>query len=146
MSESISMRPVELPVDEFLAANDPDGSLAAIDAVITSALPDGTRVLWQGVFWGGTDQSIIGYGSTSQPRPRGKSVDWFLVGLARQKNYISLYVNAVDDGVSLVGRYAERLGKVKSGSANLTFASVDAIDLDVLGELVRHASRVMAYT
>ncbi len=146
MADSSSVQPVSTPVEEFLASSDPDGSLTAIDAVIAAALPNGTRVLWQGVFWGGTDQTIIGYGHTSQPRPRGKTVEWFLIGLARQKNYLSLYVNAADGDVRLSQLYGPRLGKVKAGPANITFASADVIDLAVLDELVRHAGRVMEYT
>jgi hypothetical protein len=131
-------------VDAFIADNDPDGSLARLDAVIAAALPRASRVLWQGVLWGGTDQSIIGYGTFDQPRPRGKSVEWFLVGLARQKNYLSLYVNAAQDGAYLSKVYGPRLGKTKVGSASISFSSADAIDLEVLAEMVRHAARVTA--
>ncbi|WP_454084290.1 DUF1801 domain-containing protein [Georgenia sp. Marseille-Q6866] len=142
---SQSMRPTDVSVDEFIAANDPDGSLATLDGVITAALPGATRVLWQGVMWGGTDQSIIGYGATVQPRPRGADVEWFLVGLARQSTYLSLYVNAAEDGQYLAKPYGKRLGRTKVGSASISFASADAIDLAVLDEMVRHAGRVMEW-
>lgn len=46
------------------------------------------------MFWGGTDQSIMGYGATVQPRRRGADAERFLVGLARQEEYLSRYVNA----------------------------------------------------
>src|SRR5690606_4274767 len=140
------MRPSDTSVDEFIAGNDPDGSLATLDGVIAGALPGATRVLWQGVFWGGTAQSIIGYGATVQPRPRGSSVEWFLVGLARQQNYLSLYVNAADDGAYLSRIYGKRLGRTKVGSASISFASADVIDLDVLDELVRHAGRISEWS
>lgn len=135
-----------MSVDEFIATNDPDGSLARLDAVISAALPGASRVLWQGLFWGGTGQSIVGYGATEQPRPRGKLVEWFLVGLARQKNYLSLYVNAVEDGVYLSRSYGPRLGKTKVGSASISFTSADAIDLGVLDDLVQHAGRLTTWT
>lgn len=146
MTDSPSMRPTDQSVDEFIAANDPDGSLAALDRVITAALPGASRVLWQGVFWGGTDQSIIGYGATVQSRPRGRSVEWFLVGLARQQNYLSLYVNAAEDGAYLSKTYGKRLGRTKVGAASISFASADVIDLDVLDELVRHAGRISEWS
>ena len=142
MAQSSSVGPTSVPVDGFIAANDPDGSLAILDQVITEALPGAARVLWQGVFWGGTDQSIIGYGSITQPRPRGRSVDWFLVGLARQKNYLSLYVNAADGGTYLSKLYGSRLGTTKIGSASISFKSVQDIDFAVLAEMLGHASRV----
>jgi Domain of unknown function (DU1801) len=142
MTPSTSVGPTSKPVDAFIDANDPDGSLVILDKAITEALPGFARVLWQGVFWGGTDQSIIGYGTITQPRPRGRSVDWFLVGLARQKNYLSLYVNAADGGTYLSQLYGPRLGTTKIGSASISFKSVQDIDLAVLAEMLRHASRV----
>jgi len=143
---SQSMRPTDTSVDAFIAANDPDGSLATLDGVITAALPGATRVLWQGVFWGGTDQSIIGYGATVQPRPRGAGVEWFLVGLARQKNHLSLYVNAAEGREYLAKVYGPRLGRTKVGSASISFASADVVDLDVLDEMVRHAGRLVEWS
>lgn len=139
------MGPTDDSVDDFIAANDADGSLARLDGVITAALPGAARVLWRGVFWGGTQQSIIGYGNIEQPRPKGPPVAWFLVGLARQKNHVSLYVNAAQDRTYLSQLYARRLGKVKLGSASLAFASADALELDVLDEMVRHAGRLMPW-
>ena len=142
MGEGSSIGPTSRSVDAFIAANDPDGSLARLDAVITASLPGAARVLWQGVLWGGTEQSIIGYGTISQPRPKGRTVEWFLVGLARQKNYVSVYVNAAEDGAYLSKAYGPRLGRAKTGSASISFASADAIDLELLAELVRHAGRL----
>lgn len=146
MSDSPGMRPTPIPVDEFIAANDPDGSLARLDGVVSAALPGASRVLWQGVFWGGTHQSIIGYGATVQPRPRGRTVEWFLIGLARQKNHLSLYVNAAVDGAYLSKVYGPRLGRAKVGAASITFPSADALDLGVLDEMVRHAGRVAEWS
>jgi hypothetical protein len=94
--------------------------------------------VWQGKMWGGTDQTIIGYGDMQYGRP-GKTVEWFYVGLALQKNYISLYVNAVADNQYLGQKYAKRLGRVKVGSASISFRSVDDIELDVLRELLERA-------
>jgi hypothetical protein len=140
-----SVGPTSLSVDEFIEGNDPDGSLARLDAVITAALPGASRVLWQGVFWGGTEQSIIGYGTIEQPRPKGRTVEWFLAGLARQKHYLSLYVNAAEDGAYLSKAYGPRLGRCKVGSASISFDAADAIDLEVLEEMVRHAGRLMPH-
>ena len=62
------------------------------------------------------------------------------VGLARQKDHISLYVNAVADGRYLVQAYVDRLGKAKVGSANVSFKRLADIDEDALLELVRRAA------
>ncbi len=142
------MRPTSESVDAFIAEDAVtagDDSLAVIDGVITGELPGISRTLWRGVFWGGTDQAIVGYGRIEQPRPRGESVEWFLLGLARQKRHVSLYVNAAEGREYLTKQYAPRLGKAKAGAAALTFATAADLDLAVLAELAEHAGRVQPF-
>lgn len=133
----------------------PDGYLAtfegeqretmeALDRLVTEALPGRRRTLWTGVFWGGTEQTILGYGDLVQPRPKGPAVEWFIVGLARQKRHYSLYVNVADEGQYLGRRYAERLGKVKIGASSIGFSRLEDVDLDVLRELLEQANRLAA--
>jgi hypothetical protein len=120
----------------------PDGvrdDVATLDATIARAMPGEERVLWEGRFWGGSDQRIIGYGAYTYLGRSGASGEWFVVGLAVQKNYLSLYVNAAEDGTYLGKLYAPRLGKVKAGSANLQFKRASDIDRGVLGEMVTRA-------
>lgn len=126
------MHKTDESVDAFLDAieGEQGDSMRTLDARISTALPDLSRVLWRGVFWGGTEQAIIGYGDLHQPRPKGPAVEWFLIGLAQQKNHISVYVNAADAGGYLGAQYAPRLGKVKAGAASLAFRSVNDLDLD----------------
>jgi hypothetical protein len=98
-----------------------------------------SRTLWGGTFWGGTEQSIIGYGDYTYQRSDKKTVDWFIVGLAAQKNYNSIYVNAADKDGYLILRYADRLGNVKVRGAVITFKKADDLDLKVLEEVVTMA-------
>ena len=111
----------------------------SISARNGSAMPGRCRDLWQGTFWGGTDQTIIGYGRILQPRPRGDDVEWFLVGLARQKRNYSLYVNATSGDGYLAHDYADRLRKVKLGAASIGFTKLSNVDTDVLHELLAAA-------
>jgi hypothetical protein len=94
--------------------------------------------------WGGTDQRIIGYGSHQYVNRSGTHVDWYVIGLAAQKNYLSLYVNAADADGYILGRYADKLGKVKIGSANATFKRASDIDLAALRRMVAEARAGMA--
>ena len=110
-----------------------------LDRLISGIMKGRARVLWEGVFWGGTRQAIIGYGDLSMPRPRGKTVDWFMVGLALQKRHISLYVNAVEDGRYIGAKYRAQLGKVKVGAASISFARLDDVNLDALRDVLRAA-------
>ena len=67
-----------------------------------------------------------------------------MVGLAAQKAYLSLYVNAAEDGEYLVKRWADRLGAVKAGSANVTFRRLSDVDLGALLALVARARELTA--
>jgi len=134
--------------DEYVASL-PDGvreDLGAIDAVIADAMAGEERVLWEGVFWGGSNQHIIGYGSYRYQGRSGAEGEWFKVGLAAQKNYLSVYVNAADDGQSLAKTWAPKLGKVKAGSANLQFKRAADVDLEVLRQMVTRARELITST
>lgn len=102
------------------------------------------RFMWEGRFWGGSDQSIIGYGEFSYTNSSGREVRWFAVGLAAQKQYISVYVNAVEDGAYLLRQYDGRLGKVKIGSASLSFRSLDDLEIETFEELIIRARDLIA--
>lgn len=133
------------PPDDFIATL-PDAvrdDIAMLDAQIARIFEGHERVLWEGVFWGGTTQHIIGYGSYHYRGRSGAEGEWFVVGLAAQKAHLSLYVNAVEDGQNLPKRYAERLGKVKVGSGNVAFKRLADLDLPVALEMVERARDLM---
>ena len=146
------MERVDTDPDDFLEAFADESvrtTMQRLDQIIRAALPGRNRTLWEGVFWGGTDQSILGYGDIVQPRPKGETVEWFLVGLARQKDSYSLYVNAVEDGAYIGQGYADRLraagvakSRVKIGSASIGFGSLDDVDVEVLAELLGRADEL----
>jgi hypothetical protein len=124
----------------------PDGvreDIATLDRVIADAMAGDERVLWEGTFWGGSSQAIIGYGAYRYTGRSGATGEWFKVGLAAQKNYLSLYVNAAEDGQNLAKAWAPRLGKVKAGSANLQFKRAADVDLEVLRTLVERARELI---
>jgi hypothetical protein len=130
--------------DAFIASlPDPQrDDVASLDRVIAEEMAGLDRVLWEGVFWGGSDQRIIGYGADRYTNRSGKAVDWFLVGLAQQKDHLTVYVNAVEDGAYLIKSYADRLGRVKVGSAAVTFRRASDLDLEVLRELLRRVRSI----
>lgn len=117
-------------------------TLATLDEKLSATMPDRRRVLYEGTFWGGSEQTIIGYGHLVQSRPKGDDVHWFLVGLARQKSHYSVYVNAVLDGKYLGQHHAGRLGRVKLGSASIGFKSIDDLELQPFLEMIRQADQI----
>jgi hypothetical protein len=128
-------------VDDFIAYL-PDGvrdDIAMLDAQLSRVFEGHERVLWEGPMWGGTEQRIIGYGAYDYKGRSGAEGEWFIVGLAAQKAHLSLYVSGAEDGQPLAKRYADRLGKVKVGSANVTFKRPTDLHLPAVIEMVERA-------
>lgn len=107
-----------------------------LDKVISEIMVGHSRVLWEGALWGGTQQEIIGYGDYTINLSRGKKSEWFMVGLAIQKNYVSIYVNAVEDRQYIAEKYRSKLGKVKVGKSSISFKHLDDLDIDTLKKVV----------
>ena len=131
--------------DDFLAGLDDAcrEDMMKLDQRIVAAMPGATRTLWEGKFWGGSDQTIIGYGDYSYTRSDKKVVHWFINGLALQKNYISVYMHAVENRKYLVETFGKNIGKVKTGKSNVSFRSLDDIDIKKLIALVERSWALM---
>ena len=138
------MERVDTPPEEYLASLPAEmgADMTALHERIKAALPGHGCRMWEGVFWGGSEQTIIGYGDMSYVRSDKKRVEWFLVGLARQKNYYSVYVNAADGRRYLAEAYAGRLGKAKVGKSSISFRTLADVELDVLSELIERAGEL----
>jgi hypothetical protein len=132
--------------DDFIASL-PDGvrhDIAMLDSHLSRVVFAGhERVLWEGTMWGGTEQRFIGYGADRYDGRSGASGEWFVVGLTVQKAHLSLYVSAVEDDRYLVKRHADRLGRVKVGSANVTFKRLADLDLPAALEVAERARDLM---
>ncbi len=76
--------------DHLAAVADDDPEFVELVGLVADAMPGRRHELWEGVFWGGTEQTIVGIGAIEQPRPKGQSVRWFLVGVARQQRHLSV--------------------------------------------------------
>ena len=139
------MKRVESSPDDYIASQAPDirAVLEELHTLIRAALPDRHCCMWEGVFWGGSEQRIIGYGNYSYLRTDKTQVEWFIVGLTRQKNYFSVYVNAVKAKSYLAELYGPRLGKVKIGKSSISFRNRADVNLDVLSKMVAHAGKIV---
>ncbi|MBX3071850.1 MAG: DUF1801 domain-containing protein [Thermomicrobiales bacterium] len=134
--------------DDYLAAlPEPQAAdMRRLDDAISTVMAGHERYLIEGKFWGGSDQEIIAYGTHVYTNRSGKTVEWHIAGLALQKNYMSVYLNAVEDNRYLVETYASRLGKVKTGKSAITFKRLEDVELDVLLAMIAHARDIMAAT
>jgi hypothetical protein len=81
--------------------------------------------------------TYVGYGPYHYRYESGREGDWFVVGLANQKRYVSVYLCATVDGAYLAEANAARLGKVSVGKSCIRITKAENVDWDVLAELVR---------
>jgi hypothetical protein len=63
--------------------------------------------------------------------------EWFHIGLASQKRYISLYVMAVEGEKYVAETYKDRLPKADIGRSCVRIKRLSDVDLDALVELIR---------
>ena len=125
------MEQVETLPEEYINSQEQDIKtvLDKLHTLIKTALPGQDICMWEGVFWGGSEQRIIGYGNFSYTRSDKKQVKWFLIGLTRQKNYFSVYINAVEGRKYLAEIYKSQLGKVKTGKSSISFNELEDVIL-----------------
>lgn len=114
--------------------------IRTLDKEISKIFPE--KVMWEGVFWGGSKQRIIGYDNMIFKRPKKEDIEWFYVGLALQKNYITIYVTAIDSGQYLAEKNKGKLGKAKVGKSTITFKSLADVDLEELINLLKKAKEL----
>ncbi len=140
------MQRTTTPPEEFLESL-PEvrrEEMRALDAAIDPVFEGQERVLWEGVFYGGTTQRILGYGLYQYRGRSGAEGEWFVVGIAVQKDHLTLYVTGTEDGESIIKRRGPRLGKAKLGSGSATFRHLADVDLAVVVEMATRARELMS--
>lgn len=120
-------------LDEYFDA-DPGrkAELQAFDALIRQTIPGLQRWFHPGAPDGGPGMrmNLIGYGSFQYEVKPGQCVTWPIVGLALQKNYISVHTSVIKDGAPITDRYKGSLGELRMGKGNFSFITLDQLDQD----------------
>lgn len=84
--------------------------------------------------------NMLGYGSFAYKNYKKEMIDWPIVALANQKNYISLYVCAVVDREYVAEKYKDKLGKVSVGKSCIRFKKLEDLNLPEIKKVLRKAS------
>lgn len=131
------MEKVAMTIEEYLEILDAKHrpTLEELIKMVQQVAPTIDYAVWQGAFWGGSQQTILGFGDMDYETKSGEKGKWFKLGLSRQKNYYSLYISAVKDGQYLLKNYKDKLGKAKVGASNVSFTKLENLDLGNLKEL-----------
>ncbi len=81
--------------------------------------------------------NMLGYGSFPYVNYKKEVVDWPVIALANQKNYVSLYVCAVKEGEYLAEKYKVELGKVSVGKSCIRIKKLEDVNLSVLKKVLQ---------
>lgn len=85
--------------------------------------------------------NMLGYGSFPYRDYKKELIQWPIVALASQKNYISIYVCAVNDGSYIAEKYKDELGKVSVGKSCIRFKKLEDVNLPVLKKVLKLAAK-----
>lgn len=85
--------------------------------------------------------NMPGYGSFKYKNYKKEIIDWPIIALASQKNYISLYVCAVNDGEYIAEKFKNQLGKVSVGRSCIRFKKLSDLDLKTLEKIIKLAAK-----
>jgi hypothetical protein len=85
--------------------------------------------------------NMLGYGSFQYRNNKKELLNWPVISLANQKNYISLYVCAVDKGEYIAEKNKKELGKVSVGRSCIRFKKVKDINLPALKKVLLLAQK-----
>jgi hypothetical protein len=102
--------------------------LAAMMSDITGSEPK---------MWG---SSMVGFGHYHYKYASGREGDFFLTGFSPRKTALAVYIMT---GFDDCAEQLARLGPYKTGKSCLYLKNLDAIDRDVLEEIVRDSVKVM---
>ena len=117
-------------VEEYIDAIDEPrrSDIELLDKLISLLAPKNSeRKLWG---------SIIGYDSYRYKYASGREGDWMKVGLASQKNYISVYICATNPKGYIAEQYKSKFPKASIGRSCIRFKRLEDIDLDVLKKVI----------
>jgi uncharacterized protein YdhG (YjbR/CyaY superfamily) len=85
--------------------------------------------------------NMIGYGSFPYRNSKKEPIEWPVISLANQKNYISLYVCAVDHGTYVAEKFGKELGKVDVGKSCIRIKKREDLDLPTLKKVIQFAAK-----
>jgi hypothetical protein len=119
--------------EEYLAALDEPrrSEIARVHAFIRESVPE----LAPGIIY-----KMLGYGLFERETGKGKREVLAKIGLASNKQYISLYVMASQDGEYVAERRASELPRVKIGKSCIRFRRFEDLDPTALRSILREAA------
>ncbi|MBP9691562.1 DUF1801 domain-containing protein [Candidatus Woesebacteria bacterium] len=85
--------------------------------------------------------NMLGYGVFPYKNYKKEKIEWPVIALANQKQYISMYVCAMIDGEYLAEKYKQELGHVNVGRSCIRFTKIENVHLPILQKLLQEAEK-----
>lgn len=83
--------------------------------------------------------NMLGYGRFPCRNYKKELIDWPLIALAQQKNYVSLYVCALDGKEYVAEKFKEELGNVSVGKSCIRFKKIADLNFATLEKVIKTA-------
>lgn len=87
------------------------------------------------------ETGMLGYGRFHYKSKSGREGDWAIIGLASQKNYISLYICATEDNEYIAEKNKSLFPKASIGKSCIRIKKTSDIDLKKLAEIFKKAEK-----
>lgn len=117
-------------IDEFFVnADEYQDLIISLDQIIESTLPYKKRL------YKTSSITMLGYGVINNE----KYDNYPLISIAPQKNYVSVYVMAYKDKISLVETYKDKLGKVSSHVGCVNVKGLKDLNIDSFKSMLKDA-------
>ncbi len=85
--------------------------------------------------------NMLGYGSFPYKNYKKEMIEWPVIALANQKQYVSLYVCAVVNGAYVAEKHKKDLGKVSVGRSCIRFKKLSDLNLETLKKVLKAAEK-----
>ncbi|MGD0546096.1 MAG: DUF1801 domain-containing protein [Candidatus Acidiferrales bacterium] len=120
---------VGTPAEYLAKLDEPRKSeIAALDKMIRKLAPKLAPFIHAG---------MLAYGPYHYKYASGREGDWFRIGLASNKNYMSLYICAMDGKTYVAEKFKKQLPKASIGKSCVRFKRLSDLDEAALAKLIR---------
>lgn len=85
--------------------------------------------------------NMLGYGSMKYKNYKKEIIDWPVIAMASQKNYLSIYICATDGDQYIAEKNKDKLGKVSVGKSCIRIKKLADLNQDELKNVLKQAEK-----
>jgi uncharacterized protein YdhG (YjbR/CyaY superfamily) len=85
--------------------------------------------------------NMPGYGAFNYTNYKKEEIQWPVISIASQKNYVSVYVCAVIEDEYIAEKFKDDLGNVNVGKSCIRFKKLEDLNIDTFKKVVKIAAK-----